>query len=849
MGIDNDFGRTIDKSFGRRGFVKGMAATLGLATMGGVVAGCAPKGLETSDESTAEAPEEQVYQGVCHAICGGSARLNVHVRDGKIVKTSMIHNETETELDHICMRGLTHPQRTYAPERVQYPMRRVEGTERGAGEWERLTWDEAIDYIVERWQGYIKEYGPSSIGFSYGSGSLLNTQYAWMRLLNAFGGTQWMIYDCMSSLNVGVDMFGRSMFLIGNDQYDILNSKYIFIWGSNRTETHFGSMPLLWRAKDEGAKIIVVDPQYCDIASKADLWIPIRPATDGALAMAMTKIYMDEGKVDENYLLKNTVAPFLVKDDGYTCLHAADIGIDLEYTTDPQTGAPVGPVDDLGRPIDYVVMGADGTFGTLDMVGDPVLAGSFEVNGIPCKTAYQLLVERVEEWTPERASEICDIPVDTIRELAAMYAEGPSQLALGFGPDRYCNGGVATHALYTMAIVCGQIGKPGAGIAGSNGGNGVFKPNDISTDFLATWYPPNAVYTSIMAPEPYLKETLETGVFNGQPLTVKSIISYCNNHIATSPDRNEQIEIQKKIELLICVDSFMTETARYSDMILPIPYWFEYETMGPGNKFNDKAIEPLFETKTDVEIACAIGRAMGFEGFDLDDASFCQMYYENDACRENDWNWDRLKRDKVYVNPNERQSFIYGNVDYGTVFTNKPKRAAFFLEDPNNYFDQTKPIDKKQSALPYFKLPNEAWPQTVAEFEKNPVAERYPLYLLSTHDKLKAHTAWATCPQLVELKSEPTVSITAADASARGIAENDYVRVYNDRGQMVARAHIDEACRSGVLETEHGWWVDQYIDGNRVNSLNATAVDHHWPTLEHFDLLCEVEKYDVKEGD
>ena len=867
-------GETHGFSIGRRQFVRGAAATLGLAGVASAM-GCAPRGLVETGESTGPSaangvigPDEQIFQGCCHSICGGSARLNVHVRDGKIVKTSKFCGDYDTELDHICTRGLVHAQRTYAPERVQYPMRRAEGTERGAGEWERLTWDEALAYIVEKWKGYIAEYGPSSVGICYGSGSTLNNQYIWTRLAHAFGGTHWMVYDCMAALNVGATMFGRSAFLIGNDAYDILNSKNIFVWADNKSVTNFWLMPLHWQALDKGAKMVVIDPNYTDLAAKADLWVPIRPGSDGALALAMIKYYIDHDKVATDWLLKNSVSPFLVREDTLTYMHAADIGktfspadaIGEESAAVASGDTAAGgnwtaaggeesyvPTDEFGRPVDYLVVSADGTIDTVDVVADPQLDAAVEVNGVACKTAFALLRERVAEWTLERASAVCDIPVDTIAELAELYADGPSRLEYGFGVDRYCNGGTNTVCLYAMAMVAGQVGQPGASIGGHNGGAGVMHERDASQDFLATWYPPNAVYTSLMIPEPYLGEVVATGMFNGNPLTVKSIISYCNNHVATSPHRNEQIEAQKGVELLICCDTFMTETARYSDVVLPICYNFEYETMTTKNWLNEKAIEPLFEARTDVDVACAIGRAMGFEGFELTEQDFLQMYYENEACKEAGYNYEKFKQDKYPLDPGERVPFVYGNVDYGTVFTNDPMRATFFFENPAGMFDQTKEIDVRAHALPFFKVPNEAWPETVEGFEATPAAEKHPLYLISPHDRVKAHTQFALCPILTEIRSEPSVNMNAADAASRGIAEGDYVRVFNDRGEFKARAHIDAGVRPGVATTEHGWWADQYADGNRVNSLNSDAMDHVWPTLEHFDVLCEVEKTTVEE--
>ena len=144
MSLNTSAEAMTEKKFGRRAFIAGSAAALGLAAMTG--AGCAPKPELEKTDAPATPPEEQIYQGICRGNCGGGCCMNVHVRDDKVVKTSVKPQDNSLD-SRICQRGLTQAQRIYAPERIEYPMRRVEGTPRGGGEWERLSWDEAIDYI------------------------------------------------------------------------------------------------------------------------------------------------------------------------------------------------------------------------------------------------------------------------------------------------------------------------------------------------------------------------------------------------------------------------------------------------------------------------------------------------------------------------------------------------------------------------------------------------------------------------------------------------------------------------------------------------------------------------------
>lgn len=154
----------------RRTFLKGsMAATaaVGAMSMFGcstpadeTTAGTTP--AETIPETTPEAPatpvvEEQVYCGSCRGNCGGGCFLNIHVRDGKVVRTSA-RDLPDPQYNRICIKGLTLPYRIYNPDRLKYPLRRV--GERGAGQWEQITWDEAIKEITDKWKGYHSELAP-----------------------------------------------------------------------------------------------------------------------------------------------------------------------------------------------------------------------------------------------------------------------------------------------------------------------------------------------------------------------------------------------------------------------------------------------------------------------------------------------------------------------------------------------------------------------------------------------------------------------------------------------------------------------------------------------------------------
>lgn len=817
---------TIDnRSFGRRAFLKGTAAALGLAAVSGT--GCAPKPEIEKADDRPEPPEEQIYQGVCRGNCGGGCRMNVHVREGKVVKTSVIE-EADPSDTMICPRGLSHAQRIYAPERLEYPMRRVEGTARGAGEWERLSWDEAISYISTTWKSYIEEFGSSSIANTYGAGTYANNQYIYMRLFNLLGSTMLRQGYDMAALEQGWAMCGMSQFLIGNTRRDVRNAKYIFTWCANTTNAQLSRWVYLREAiENNGAKHIVIDPIYTDAAAKADLWVPIRPGSDGALALAMIKIIIDEGKADEGYLSKQTVAPFLVKATDKTFLRMSDLGTEpTEGPVNPRTGKPT-----LIDPI--VVIGEDGAHGAIEDIGSPAVHGTYEIQGISVTTAYDLLIDRVSEWTPERASEVTEIPVETILDLAHMYAEGPSHLNLGFGNDHWGNGASITHCHVTLALIAGQIGKEGTGIGGTQGQS---SSSGYPGENLAGAMFPEGAVGGIQSCLFYLPEIMETGSFNGTELTIKSIFSFCGNPLACQVDRNALMAAFDKVEFIVSVDTVMNDTTRYSDVVLPIPHWFEYETYVTCPtvfaRMNEKAIDPPFECKENIEVARLLGEALGFkEAMDFDSDSFHNIFLDTERAKQDGLSWQDLKEKKqLQMVPDD---YIYGNDE--NPFKTEFQRAIFYFEKPTPLYDKTAPIDSELVALPFFEKPIEAW-------YENDLINTYPLTIISHRDKFKVHTSFAACPWFEEIQPEPTLSISSFDASSRGISEGDYIKAFNDRGNVVMKAHIDDSMRPGVVWTEHTWLDEQYVEGH-LAELTSRSVRHRFPSNHPFDTLCEVEKY------
>ena len=256
----------------------------------------------------------------CHGGCGVLA----HIKDGKLVKI-------EGDPDHpwnqgrLCARCLAMTQYVYHPDRLTKPLKRV--GERGEGKWQEISWDEAFD-LIEAKMGKIREdFGPESMIFSMGTGRdigpwicMLAYAYGSPNVMFAFSGIA-----CYSPRIAGVETVQGDYCILDaaqwfpdrydNPEYEI--PKTIVIWGYNIPascpDNVFGHWIIDLMKK--GTEIICIDPRLSWFASRSKKWLPLRPGTDGALALGFLNVILKEGLYDPEFVQQWTNAPFLVRTD------------------------------------------------------------------------------------------------------------------------------------------------------------------------------------------------------------------------------------------------------------------------------------------------------------------------------------------------------------------------------------------------------------------------------------------------------------------------------------------------------------------------------------------------------
>ncbi|MDR0310078.1 MAG: molybdopterin-dependent oxidoreductase, partial [Acidobacteriota bacterium] len=418
------------KGIKRRDFLKATAITGAAAALGGV----AYKGLTHLETVSAQSESvTQVIKTNCRA-CIANCGVFAHVRNGRVVKLEG-NPEYPMSRGALCAKGLSGIQALYHPNRNKYPMQRVGA--RGENKWKRISWDEALDIISKKLMETRDKYGAETVFASTGGGG--NPQFPSIpRFCNAFGTPNWFEPGCaqcyLPRTVTFALMYGGQMGCQGSDTSiadsqcleiyfpDDTPMKSLVMWGTApSSNSPSGGGRALSDLRARGVRTVVVDPRLTADAAKADVWLPIRPGTDPALMLAWIRYIIEHKLYDEEFVMKWTNLPFLVDPESKMCLRKCSTVQckDGEYLVwDKKTRSP--------QPL---------PFPWNDRL-DPALEGSYEIDGRTCKTAFQLLKERAEPYTLEKAAEICWLDPAKIEEAILIYADRPSGCSLGVATDQ-----------------------------------------------------------------------------------------------------------------------------------------------------------------------------------------------------------------------------------------------------------------------------------------------------------------------------------------------------------------------------------------------------------------------------
>lgn len=803
--------RTTDEwlNMKRRSFLKLAAGATAAAATGGMLASCAPTADREPEQPASEPvgtgqPEyDKVVRTVCAPNCVGSCGINAYVKDDTIVKVEPAEFP-DNAYHRICLRGVSNAmQRVYSPDRVKYPMKRA--GERGSGDFERISWEEAIDLIYEKMQYNIDTYGPTANSFL----GMTGNYGVFPQIMNSLLA---MTYDGTAFTNFGImgDNACNMGFLppLGVQQdasawEDMIGSRAIIMFGCNYAETNMQEMHFVFDAQEAGSKLVVVDPRFSRTAAKADQWIPIRPGTDAAMVLGMMNHIVANKKYDEAYIRTYTNGAFLVDTATKKLVRLGDDYAVWDEGAEKAVPVAAVPADLLPAYPSVEVKG--GLPKETEVPENAALLGTFTVEAdgasIEAKPAFQLLVESLDAYTPEAASAICEVPAADIVALADLYIdEAPASLRVSQGTNRYWNGHLPTRALVQLAAITGNIGKPHANInwAGGSLMRILFAlgPTAVTTreGHASTAQPGSQWYDIVASQEPYPIKLLWTQNYGWG---------------TQGPDRNRMInEVLPQLDFIIVSDSIMTPGAQYADLVLPVTSYYEepFEIVTAWSSFyvqvREQAISPMFEAKTDYQIAQLLAERFGI-------------------LEETEWRLDieEYGRDHILK---ESIAPEFASIDFDELMENKVVRANY----PENYVA----FESMRFQTPSGKI--ELYTENLTDFgeelachyeplegNRNELASSYPLTFMNCRTVYTTHSQHVQLPWIREVAPEPWLEIAPEDAEARGIATDDVVEVFNDRGSYKVKALVTPEIKPGCLNQRQGWWPKDFPDQTHYSSL------------------------------
>jgi anaerobic dimethyl sulfoxide reductase subunit A len=729
---------------------------------------------------------------VCNNNCGGRCALKAYVRDGVIVRIAPLESPDTPTRPQLrpCLKGRAMRSYLYNPARLRYPLKR--SGRRGEGSFQRISWDEAAATIASNLKCQVDRHGPGSVYIQYGTGDCgaISGHASAQRLMNLLGGYLDR-YNDYSSACVNY----TAPFVTGyrdTSSYQTLErSKLIVLNGFNPAETVFetNSNYYLARAKEAGARVVVIDPRLSETAATfADEWLPLKPTTDAALFVAMAHVLITEDLHDRGFLDKYCV------------------GFDEDHMP---AGVPAG------QSFESYVLGRS--------------------DGVP--------------KTPEWAAEITGIEAHAIRNLARSFGTlHPAQLIQGLGPQRHAHGEESVRAGIALACMTGNLGVLGGGWGGGEG----VRRLGISIGGLPTGTNPVKARIPVFLWTDAIvrgtRMTADDGVQHGPlPANIKFIFSLASNTLVNQhSDINRTVEIlrdESLVEFIVASDHFLTPSARFADILLPADHSLERADIGvpwSGEKyivFGDKAVVPPFECKHDYwwlsQVAARLGVGPAFTEGKTEAQWLDQLVREARQADPAFPSFDELRRRGIYrQDPEEYVAFEKEIRDPARYpFPTPSGKVEIFSR---TLFDMHKP---EVYGVPHY-IP--AW-----DGPQDQLARRYPLQCIGPHSKRRTHSTWDENPWMEEAEPQQ-MSISPRDAAARGISTGDRVKVFNDRGALLIRARVTRRIRPGVVAIPQGAWYTPGKDGvcrrgciNVLTSQRPTPLAHG--NAQH-TILVDVEK-------
>lgn len=715
--------------------------------------------------------------------CGGRCPIRLLVKGNQILR---VEGDTAPESEQLrtCLRCRAYRQYVHHPDRLMYPQKRI--GRRGEGKFERISWDEAFDTLAAELTRIKKTYGNEGIFLATGGGYLASLHHGGVsatRLLNQFGGFVTHYGNISSEGAVWASLTQYGSVMVGNSREDLLNSNLIILWGWDPARMISGTNTMyhLIQARENGAKVIAVDPRYHDTAATvADEWIPIRPGTDTAVMVAMAYVMINENLYDQAFLDKYTV------------------GFDQFKS--------------------YVLGEEDGQEKTPRWAAD--------ISGVRADTIIRL----AREYAMTKPAALMDCQGPARSAMGEQYNRCAATLCAMTGnvgrPGGSAGGGL-------MGIPIGHMFRMSSISIGKNpfelNGPKVKGTLDIRMRIIKRVHI-NKIFDAILE-----------GKKGGYPSDIKMMWSMCNNYLNQTGNSNKAARALQKLDFFCVHELFMTAQARYADLVLPVTTAAERSDLtrpwpsGPYFTFMNRALEPLGECKSDFEIVNELAERMGIKDFNLhtEEQWLKKLVEGNPEYQEYIKDYDQFRKTGVHRVKLKEPIIAFRDqikdIEKNPFSTPSGKIEIYSQRVADLNKPDTPPIPKYIPTI---------------EDHFDPLSKKYPLQLITPHPKNRVHSELYLVPWLREVEPH-RAWMNPVDADPRGIKDGDKIHVFNDRGRVAITAWVTERIIPGVVSIFEGAWynpdengVDQ---GACANTLTRDAYSGGGAAVMNTSLV-EIEK-------
>ena len=635
---------------------------------------------------------------VCPLDCPDACSLSAIVENGKLIKVKGSKANPITD-GVVCGKvSKYYPDFVHGKNRLTTPLRRT--GKKGTGEFERISWDEAIELCYQGIQKGIEEYGTESVmplNYAGPHGQLAENSMD-MRFFYKLGATQLNrppMCAGVRSLSY-VSLFDATLAMPAEQAE---HSDLIILWGVNMTTSYLHLMKTVNKARKKGAKVIVIDPKRIKSAGIADLYLQMTPASDVYFALAMTAEFERLGMID-HAKIKDKVS-----------------GLD-EYLANAKT--------------------------------------------------YQ----------KEKITENCGLEQSQIEEFIQLFRNAKRvSMMVGVGVERSRNGGSSIRSAMALSVLTGQFGEVGQGQMGYYSPAFHKTPDKLMRPDLLE--KPTRTFNLIDAAEHILDKNSAT--------PIKTVFIYNHNPVIVHQNQNKMIEaLSQKDVFVIGCDINMTDSMKYADVILPACSHFEHSDVYASYGYTqlqrtEAAIDPVGESLPNTEIFRRLAKRFGFD---------------EQAFKDTDEQLQEQAFDLASANTKENK--------VSEISTD----ASLSMLDSNHIWLS----DKTGKVTLYNETLEHKYGYGLPRFESEKRA--HPFVLVTSAYFHRSNSTFGGCR--IELEA---VDINPTDAEKLSISDGQEVKLSNDNGEVILKAHVTEDVASGVLYSHKGAWMASSPTGQTVNAL------------------------------